>query len=217
MVRECRHLGTGKSSFPSSRRWPGSGARLLAIRRSDGVAKTAGPRARSSPAGGRPVHTAPQPGRRQHPYRSGTGGRGRIGEGVPARFYTWPHCISPLGQAKALPAEDSPPPKERKAPLPRSLAKSYSAEERPAPREPAGGQPSGNQRFQKGRRGRPAVGVGTGQRQSLSSPLVVSQSAGCSYRHRSRRVPRPLEKSAHTRLAAGGKLGPLTPAVEIRE
>ena len=36
-----------------------SGARPPAIRRSDGVAKTAGPRARSCPAGGHPVHNSP--------------------------------------------------------------------------------------------------------------------------------------------------------------
>ena len=180
-----------------------SGARPPAIRRSDGVAKTAGPRARSRPAGGHPVHTAPQPGRRQHPYRSGTGGRGRIGEGVPARFTHGP-TASPHRSGQNSPSRRQPTTEGKEGTPSIAIDQELPRGERPAPREPAGGQPSRDQRFQKGRRGRPAVGVGTGQRQSLSSPLVVSQPAGCSYRHCSRRAPPSLEKSARTRLAAEG-------------
>ena len=216
MVRECRHLGTGKSSFPSSRRWPGSGARPLAIRRPDGAAKAAGPRAGPAQPAAILPPTAPRPSRGATSLQVGDRRTGPSRRRRACTLHMAPPR-SPTGQTKALPAEGSPPPKERKAPLPRSPTKSHSAEERPAPREPAGNQPSGNQRLQEGRHGRLAVGVGAGQGQSPSPPLVASQSAGRSYRHRSRRAPRPLKKSARARLAAEGKLGPLTPAVEIRE
>ena len=54
-------------------------------------------------------HRGPAAG--QHPYRSGTGGRGHPGEGAPACPHMAPPRL-PIGQARALPAEGSPPPKE---------------------------------------------------------------------------------------------------------
>ena len=77
---------------------------------------------------GRPKSTVPpsrQPSRPQqhrglaagqHPYRSETGGRGHPGEGAPACPHMAPPRF-PTGQAKALPAEGSPPPKEGGHPL----------------------------------------------------------------------------------------------------
>ena len=198
-----------------SRHWPGSGARLLAIRRSDGVAKAAGPGVGPTQPTAVPSTTAPRPSRGQHPHRSEAGGRGHPGEGAPAPF-TWPHRASPPARPELSPRKAAH--HRRKGVIPSTVADQESfrrgeagatrAGRRPAAREPAP---------QEGRHGRPSVGVAVGQRQSLSSPPVVSQPAGRSHRHRSRRAPRPLKKSARARPAAEGKLGPLTPAVEIRE
>ena len=144
-----------------SRRWPGSGARLLAIRRSDGAAKAAGPRVgRVQPAAILPTqHRGPAAG--QHPHRSEAGGRGRPGEGAPAPP-TWPHRASPPARPKLSPRKAAH--HRRKGVIPSTVADQESfrrgeagatrADRRPAVREPAP---------QEGRHGRPAVGVGQGR------------------------------------------------------
>ena len=194
--------------------WPGSGARLLAIRRSDGVAKAAGPGVGPAQPAAVPSTTAPRPsrgatspqvgGRRTGPSRRR---RARTLHMAPPRL--------PTGQTRALPAEGSPPPKEGSHPLhgrrprviPQRRGRRHAS--RPATSRQGASAPRREARSASRR-------CGAGQRQSLSSPPVVNQSAGRSHRRRSRRAPRPLKKSARARLAAEGKLGPPTPAVGIR-
>ena len=198
-----------------SRHWPGSGARLLAIRRSDGVAKAAGPGVGPTQPTAVPSTTAPRPSRGQHPHRSEAGGRGHPGEGAPAPF-TWPHRASPPARPELSPRKAAH--HRRKGVIPSTVADQGSFHRGEAGTTRAGRQPAAREPPPPRREARSASRrCGAGQRQSLSSPPVVSQSAGRSHRRRSRRAPRPLKKSARARLAAEGKLGPLTPAVEIRE
>ena len=172
------------------------------------------PKSRPRPAGSHPApnSTAAQP-RGNIP----TGRRQEDGPSRRRRACTL-HMApprSPTGQTKALPTEGSPPPKEGSHPLhgrrsrvvPQMRGRRHSS--RPATSRQGARAPK-----KGGTVGQPSV-WGRAEA-SLSSPPVVSQSAGRSHRRRSRRAPRPLKKSARARLAAEGKLGPPTPAVGIR-
>ena len=215
MVRECRHLGTRKLSFSPSRRWPGSGARPLAIRRSDGAAKAAGPRVGPAQPAAILPPTAPRPSRGATSLQVGGRRTGHPGEGAPAPF-TWPHRVPRPARPKLSPRKAAH--HRRKGVIPSTVADQGSFRRGEAGATRAGRQPAAREPAPPRREARSASRrCGAGQRQSLSSPPVVSQSAGRSHRRRSRRAPRPLKKSARARLAAEGKLGPLTPAVEIRE
>ena len=196
MVRECRHLGTRKLSFSPSRRWPGSGARPLATRRPDGAAKAAGPRAGPAQPAAIPSTIAPRPGRGATSHRPEAGGRAIQAKARlhpshgPTAFPDRPDQSSPHGRQPTTEGRESSPP--------RSPIKGRSADERPAPLEPAGNQPPGSPRPQEGRHGRPAVGVGQGRGKvclhrlsSASQQVAAIAVAAAARRDPSRSRPAP--------------------------
>ena len=172
------------------------------------------PKSRPRPAGSHPVHNSTA----ARPWGNipQAGGRrtGHPGEGAPAPF-TWPHRVPRPARPKLSPRKAAH--HRRKGVIPSTVADQGSFRRGEAGATRAGRQPAAREPAPPRREARSASRrCGAGQRQSLSSPPVVSQSAGRSHRRRSRRAPRPLKKSARARLAAEGKLGPPTPAVGIR-
>ena len=173
------------------------------------------PKSRPRPAGSHPVHNSTA----ARPWGNipQAGGRrtGHPGEGAPAPL-TWPHRVPRPARPKLSPRKAAH--HRRKGVIPSTVADQGSFRRGEAGATRAGRQPAAREPAPPRREARSASRrCGAGQRQGLSSPPVISQSAGRSHRRRSRRAPRPLKKSARARLAAEGKLGPPTPAVEIRE
>ena len=152
----------------------------------------------------------------QHPYRSETGGRGHLGEGAPARFTHGPTAFPHRPGQSSLCGRQ--PTTEGKEGTPSTVADQESfrrgeagamrAGRRPAVREPA--PPRREARSASCRRGRRAgaKSVFPARRQPASRPQLSSS-----------QPPRAatLQEVGRARPAAEGKLGPLTPAAEIRE